>query len=750
MPSTRHLSLLALSLCISAPALYGQAPPPGPYLPYGSGAGKEPLGPAPVPSGPQIGSDDPQERSDARRGEQPEDPFSSVETIVITPSAGPVDSFSAPYTESVIDRREQEQRLPRTTPQVFRFTPGVLVQETSPGQGSPFIRGFTGYRNLVQIDGVRFNNSVFRSGPNQYWNTIDPFSTERYELLKGPGSVLAGSDSIGGTVNVFTKSPEGYAGGWSTGGELFYRVASAGESHMARAEASVTHGDNWGVLVGLTGRTFGDVQGGRDIGTQRNTAYDEWAGDIKVVHRPDDDSEVTFLHHRVHQRDVPRTHSTVFGISFAGTTIGDELRRDLDQDRELTYLQYRQENVGEVVDLFSAGVSWNILAEERFRERTGGRRDVQGFDVGTLGLFTRFATHPTSLGTFSFGVDAYRDHVDSFQRDLTSPDPADDIQGPVADDATYDLLGAYIQDEISITERLDVTLGARFQYARADANSVRDPITDQAFSIEESWNAVVGSARFVYAIAEDAVNLYGGVSQGFRAPNLSDLTRFSQARTNEFEIPSPDLDPEDALQYELGIKARSGRSTLQLATFYTDLEDTILRTPTGNTNADGDFEVQQQNVGDGFVWGVELGGSLDLGEGWSVFGNTTFLDGEVDTFPTSDPVRVREPIDRLQPWTTLAGFRWERADGRMWAETTGIYADTADELSTRDERDTERIPPGGTPSYFVWDVRGGFQLTDSTEITLGLENILDEDYRVHGSGSNRPGINLIFGLRLRF
>ena len=81
------------------------------------------------------------------------------------------------------------------------------------GQGSPYIRGFTGYLNVMMVDGIRLNNSVFRTGPNQYWATIDPLSLSRLEVVKGPGSVLYGTDAIGGAVNAITKSPTTYGEG---------------------------------------------------------------------------------------------------------------------------------------------------------------------------------------------------------------------------------------------------------------------------------------------------------------------------------------------------------------------------------------------------------------------------------------------------------------------------------------------------------------------------------------------------------
>lgn len=679
-----------------------------------------------------------------------QDPFEDVETIVITPSSPGEDAFLAPYGSAVISSRELAERTPRTTPQAFRYVPGVMVQETAQGQGSPYIRGFTGQQNVMLIDGVRLNNSVFRSGPNQYWNTVDPYSIERFELLKGPGSVLAGSDALGGTVTAFTRSPEGAGPGTFVDGEFTGRFSTAEESVIGRIESSVGEGDRWGLLIGLTGKSYGDVHGGRDTGNQPNTGYDEWGGDIKLQHAPDADSRFTMLHQRVHQRDVPRTHRTLDSVSFEGTTTGSELRRDLDQDRTLTYMQYRRENIGTGIDLLSAGLSWHHQAEERDRLRSGGRHDVQGLDVGTLGLFARAATRETALGTISFGVDAYHDNVNSFRRNLTSPDPADDIQGPVADDASYDLIGLYVQDELALNERLDLTLGARFQYAHADAESVRDPVTDMRTSIDDSWETVVGSARFVYALAEERWSLFGGISQGFRAPNLSDLTRFDSARTDEFEIPALGLEPEYTIQYELGVKARGRGTEAQLSTFFADIRDMIVRVPTGNTNGDGDFEISKANAGDGYLAGVELGGSVQLAPRWSLFGNTTYIDGEVDTFPTSAPVAVREPLDRLMPWTTFVGVRWDRADKRVWVETTSTIADRADRLSTRDMNDTDRIPPGGTPGYFVWDLRGGWQIDDDIELTIELENILNEDYRIHGSGVNRPGTNLILGLRMSF
>jgi hemoglobin/transferrin/lactoferrin receptor protein len=267
--------------------------------------------------------------------------------------------------------------------------------------------------------------------------------------------------------------------------------------------------------------------------------------------------------------------------------------------------------------------------------------------------------------------------------------------------------------------------------------------------MHDHWNDVAGSARLNYhVLPEQGVSLFAGVSQGFRAPNLSDLTRLDTARSNEIETPSVNLDPEQFIAYETGVKVEGDRTFLSASYFYTDINDMIVRTPTGRT-IDGNEEVTKKNAGDGYVHGIELAAAYEFIDDWTLWGNLTWMDGKVDSYPTSDPEVKREPIDRLMPLTATTGLRWNPSSP-FWLETLVTMADKQDDLSTGDKADTQRIPPGGTPGYAVFTLRGGYQLTEQFKLSAALENIGDKNYRIHGSGLNEPGRNLVVAAEYAF
>jgi hemoglobin/transferrin/lactoferrin receptor protein len=175
----------------------------------------------------------------------------------------------------------------------------------------------------------------------------------------------------------------------------------------------------------------------------------------------------------------------------------------------------------------------------------------------------------------------------------------------------------------------------------------------------------------------------------------------------------------------------------------------IVRAPTGRT-IDGLNEVTKKNSGNGYIQGVEWFNTVTVSENWSGWLSASWMDGEVDSYPTSAPAKQRDTMTRLMPPTAQVGVRAQTGNAKYWAEGVCDAAEKADKLSADDKRDTQRIPPGGTPGYAVFGIRVGSQVTSSLALSLAVENLLNEDYRIHGSGCNEPGRNFILTGRYTF
>jgi hemoglobin/transferrin/lactoferrin receptor protein len=669
--------------------------------------------------------------------------------VLVTALRTEKDSTALPFSTASFSSEDiTGHKMSRTTPEILREVPGVMIQKTGHAQGSPYIRGFTGFRTLFLVDGIRLNNSIFRDGPNQYWGTVDPFAIDEFELVKGPGSVLYGSDAIGGTVNALTASPFDQHSENPYGGRFYYRYSTAENSHIFRGEGqSVIDGD-FGIQAGVTFKNFGDLKTGG--GHVENSGYDELDFDVKAEYRFNEDTRFILAHQSVNQDDAWRVHKTIYAEEFHGTKSGSEKRRVLDQSRSLSYVKFEQENIDGFVDALDITLSHHLQSETQHRIKKDNSSDYQGVDVNTVGSSVQLLSE-SDFGEWIYGVEWYRDYVDSFNHKLNKHGglKSRGIQGPVADDAIYDNLGAYVQNTIKLHEQLDLILGGRYTFINADADKYEDPETGAESSMSEQWHNVAGSVRVVYhVLPERGVSLFAGVSQGFRAPNFSDMTRLDTARSDEIETPTTGLDPEEYISYETGVKVEAQRLSLTAAYFYTDVQRMIVRTPTGRV-VDGNLEVTKKNAGDGYIHGLEFAGAYEFFDDWTLWGGLTWMYGSLESYPTSDPEKKSEPFSRLMPLTGSMGLCWDATD-RCWIETFAVMADKADKLSSGDKRDTTRIPPGGTPGYAVFSVRGGYQLSDQLNLTVACENIGDANYRVHGSGISEPGRNFILAAEFNF
>jgi hemoglobin/transferrin/lactoferrin receptor protein len=673
-------------------------------------------------------------------------------TVVVAATAYDTGAFQLPYSTSILTAEWLARRLPRTLPGALEELPGVMVQKTGTAQGAPYLRGFTGFRTLLLVDGIRLNNSVFREGPNQYWGTVDPLALDRLEVVKGPSSVVYGSDAIGGTVNAVSLVPTASGRGARFDGRAVYRYASADDSHTGRLQATGQLGESLGAHLGLSRKNYHDLRAGRGTGEQPHTGYTESGLDAALTHPLGAHARLSLLAQDFSQDDAWRTHATVFGSTWQGVRPGSDLQRSLDQHRRLYAAQLHADRLPGAIARLHAGLSQQSQREDQFRLRGDRRREDTGFDVDTFGAFLH-AQSPSPLGRWVYGGEFYRDRVDSYSVRYRADGGLSqiDLQGPVGDDASYDLLGGYVENRLPRLGPVDLVIGGRYNHAAADAQRVRDPLTGAASRVAASWHSVVGSLRGVVNLDDRGRhNLFAGFSEAFRAPNLSDLTRFDIAEGGQIETPAPGLEPEYFVTAEAGWRTQQECGSASIAWFHTRIRNQIIRTPTG-ARVDGLEEVTKRNSGAGFVHGIELAGSLQLPRAWTLTGVLTWMEGELDTYPTANATRlVRAPLSRVMPPTGHLSLRWAPPTSRFWAEAAIRAAARQDQLAPSDRVDTERIPASGTPGFGVVHLRAGWRPIPALALVIALENITDEDYRIHGSGVNEPGRNLVLSLDYRF
>ena len=137
------------------------------------------------------------------------------EEVTVTAARQPVEESGAPAQPvNIIDSEEIAKRVKTVVAQAVEGEAGVHLQRTSPTMAGIFVRGLTGNKVNVFVDGVRYSNGAQRGGVNTFLDLIEPGALETIEVLRGPSSAQYGSDALGGSVQFLTKPPRlGVAGG---------------------------------------------------------------------------------------------------------------------------------------------------------------------------------------------------------------------------------------------------------------------------------------------------------------------------------------------------------------------------------------------------------------------------------------------------------------------------------------------------------------------------------------------------------
>ena len=649
------------------------------------------------------------------------------------------DTFRTPNSVSVIGREQIERMNAPTTPQILRETEGVWTQQTTVGQGSPLLRGLTGYQAFLAIDGVRLNNSTFRSGPNQYLVTISPDNLDRVEVLRGAGSMLYGSGAMGGVISMFTKDTilDGATEEWNIQSRAFTRFASASSERLGRLEV-VGSQKQLGFSVGASARWFGNINPGSGydlhyanrkfeivtdkpegvkisdgppkdvpdrwlVDSEGPLGWNAYDGDAKLSYKLNDASTVSLAYQLWRQPQTPRYDKIA--------------PREYDefffqpQDRDLLYATYLSKPATGAIDQIQFTTSFHRQKEGRnelLRDVTERR---ERFDtVNTLGFSAQAIHSSLPKQRVVAGGEFYFDTVAS-QTIKTNTEngseQVDDTKGRFIDGSQFWDANLYVQDEIELHELLELTLGGRFTRYNTNADlSVR---SEQFGDFNEFGNALTYSAGLVASVT-NGLNIVGNFATSFRAPSLNDTTAVEV--TNEgIDSPSPDLESERGWTAEGGFKARYPWFVGSLTLFHGRVSDLVTRVPVEDAYAGQALpslikEIQQHNPGvnvyvfdnvdDVQIQGVEFTGMapIRIQSGLSLYGNAMFTRGKVLVLngAAPDPDNPwEERIRREPPLNGMVGIRWEPPAQRFWAEFFVRAATEQRRLNRSDIRDP-RIP----------------------------------------------------------
>ncbi|MBI3981896.1 MAG: TonB-dependent receptor [Gemmatimonadetes bacterium] len=668
--------------------------------------------------------------------------------MVTATRSAPVLRIEQPTVVTVKVPTPSDRALGRVAADLLRDLAGVHVQQTSAGQGAVVLRGLVGNQVLLLVDGVPLNNGTFRDGPGQYLATIDPESVERVEVVRGPASVLYGSDAQGGVVNMLTTSFPGAGRGL----HMAATATSATRGGRARLAGGLA-GTTWRLGAGISAATAGDQTAGGNLGRQTPTGFDALGLDAKFSLDAGAQHKLTVAAQHFRMRDVPRYDRYV---DFRAPAPGADVEHVFDpQARQLVYARHRYEPGKQALTTLEATASLAIQREGRGQIRRLGSglpdsvREHVRDDVYTPGLSvvgTSFAHVANRLAKITWGGEAYRDRLTSSGYTevlatgarttlLRSTTTGTVPSGRFPDGSSGIRTGLFLSAESEVVPRIRVTTGGRWSWFRNEAE------VGLGFGgrVVGTSSDLTGQLGIVSELAQDW-RLAVRVAEGFRAPNLYDLTNVGPV-PGGIQLPNPTALPERSLSVEAGLRYAGPSAGLDIEVYRSTIDDFIDRT-LGVFNADTLFNgarvFQGLNVGTAWQRGIEAE-ALWRGSSIELRGTLLYTHGEQELAPG-----VREPMSKIPPLNGSGRLKWTAPIG-PWVEYVLRWATAQDRLSARDLRDT-RIPPGGTPGYAAHGIRAGMELGPDVMLTGGVDNLANALYRDHGSGVDNPGRHVWVGL----
>ena len=693
-----------------------------------------------------------------------------IEEVIVEVQRKETSLWTTPASLEVLDQQEIFDLQPNSLADLVRYQPAISFDQSSDrrGNGSFVIRGLSGNRVIMLMDGTRLPDGFGSAGVSNGRNSFEPYSMNNIQFLKGPSSALYGSDALAGVVLLQTASPSQMLD--DENDSVFELSGGYDQVNEGLRQTLTNAGPAFGgaYLLQLSTRQFSQTE---IYGEHENFPMDATQENILLKWENADQADSQFgVLMDAWRREVDASFRS--GLDPAGS-ITDNYTEDDSYRWRIGFYQNMSDVMGLdrldwQVDLQSAGVD-----EDQFERRSSRGEEI--LDIEEVDIDQDLVSASVLIGKgwsnndLLAGIDYVRKSAQriNFYRDFY---PATGVVNPARNGVVYplksypssdtDLLGIFVQDELLFAEeRLRLTFGLRYDYfnnkPKPDALYFNSNPTGQDVDGISSDN-LSPSLGLTFEANENVV-LFGNFVSGFRTPPVTEqyINTFIQSRGFPHEVlANPDLKSEHSNGVEAGVRLRGEIGRLEVSTYRTEYEDFIESTRSGTRpNPIPGFrpvtQIQYQNLSDVEVNGTEFDAELYLHNWlntqsqWLLNISWAGLDGENRS---SD-----EPLTSVGPYQGVLGLAYRSASGSLGAN---VNARIVDEYTD--------VPFGrfAVPEYTRVDFSMFYDFTPGFSVNVRVDNLLDEQYwfqfmagaNVRGDAASAaaPGRSVSLSARYRF
>ena len=672
---------------------------------------------------------------------------------------------------------------PQTAADMLGISNQVFIQKSQMGGGSPMIRGFATSRILLVVDGVRMNNAIFRAGNLQNVISLDANALEGSEIIFGPGSVIYGSDAIGGVMDFHSLRPK-----FSDSEKMRFN-ANALTRYSSANQENTSHLDfniglkKWAFVTSFTHSNFDDLRMGskgpdeylrpdyqtrinstdtvlanNDPRLQVGSGYSQKNFMQKISFKPGENFLLTYAFHYSKTSDVPRYDRLILKSSAAFTSSEWYYGP---QRWKMHSLQALYSKPMIVWDHARLTVARQDYEESRHNRNFGAGNRTNRFEgLEAMSINIDFDKKFSDKIELFYGAEyvgnkvtstAYRKNVNTGVRSSATT--------RYPDGATWKSAAAYASAKFKMSDLILVSAGARISnvQTKTSFDTTLFPAFKDVFQKASVNNTALNGSLGLVVTPSNNWKLYTNLTTGFRAPNVDDIGKVFDSQAGNVVVPNPKLEPEYAYSAEVGLASQVGKIQFDFAAYYSIIDNAIARAPytfNGEDSIEYDGEesrvLSQQNISSVKVGGVQVGVSWKPISQLTITSNLNLQKGK-ESYPDSSKTYAPTHVAPMFGSTHII-FSTTSTKVDLYANYNGEIAFNNLALSERADNHLYAKDKNGNPYAPNWatlNLKASFAASKYLTVDAGVENIFDKRYRPYSSGIAAAGRNVIVALRVK-